>query len=98
MRASLSAAASPANFRSRTVAGASGGGGGAGPPHAIGGVLHDEAIEAAPLEFRAQRRKAGRARFAFACVLERLKAGLEHGGQSIDGALAGQPERTQGLP
>ena len=57
------------------------------------GARNDETVEAAALQLGAQRREPFRARRAFAVILERLQAGLEHGAQSIerpgDGQLAG---------
>ena len=42
------------------------------------GARHDEAVEPAPLELRAQSRKARRTRGALAAILERLEMRLEH--------------------
>ncbi len=47
------------------------------------GARHDEAVEAAPLQLRAQRREPRRAVAALAAILERLEMRLEHGGQSM---------------
>jgi hypothetical protein len=44
------------------------------------GARHDEAVEAAALEFGAQRSKTAGARRAFAGIIERLQARLEHRG------------------
>ena len=42
------------------------------------GARNDEAVEPAALQLCAQGGEAARAGVAFGCVLERLKAGLEH--------------------
>ena len=47
------------------------------------GARHDEAVEPAPLQFRAQRGQPSGARRAFAVILERLQAGLEHRGNLL---------------
>ena len=51
---------------------------------------HDEAGKPPALEFRTQRRDAPRTRRALASVVERLKARLEHGAQSINRGAGGQ--------
>jgi hypothetical protein len=47
------------------------------------GARDDEAGQAAPREFGAQRRKPWPARCALGSVFERLEAGLEHGGNLL---------------
>ena len=55
------------------------------------GARHDEAVELAAFEFRAQRCDSGRSRVALVGVLEGLKSGLEHRGN-----LLSAPERGNG--
>jgi hypothetical protein len=54
------------------------------------GARNNETVEAATLQLGAQRREPFRARCAFAVILERLQAGLEHGAQSIERPSGGQ--------
>ncbi len=45
------------------------------------GARHDEAVEAAPRQFGAQRRDPGRGGAGFAAIIERLEMGFEHAEQ-----------------
>ncbi len=63
------------------------------------GVRNDEAGQAPPCQFRAQRRHVRRAGGARAAIVERLEAGLEHGGNLLSRLRPGNAScRMAGTP